>query len=266
MKHGLIYCVYGDPENIEPVISPWIAAKKEFDIEISVVHGQFKEYHELGYEDNDLETLAKLKKTDFYDHLYCQNDYWLTSRENFRYQTEAEIRDHGAQYLLGRNCDVLMLLDNDEIYTLEEIRNIFKYIRQRNNKGIACFSVHLKNYIFDGKQWIDGFHPPRIFRVNFGDALRLKRCYHDNAFEYTDQDGNLIKHGDLPNKEIPRRIAHVKHLTWLHSNGKRKFEYQMRRFGACSYRWNYETHKLEFNSYYYKKRNIPFPEVYFDES
>jgi len=63
--------------------------------------------------------------------------------------------------------------------------------------------------------------------------------------------------------EIPRNIAHIKHMTWLHSNGKAKVEYQKKRWGeeGCSYSWNYEKNILEFNEAFYAKNNLALPNL-----
>jgi hypothetical protein len=53
-------------------------------------------------------------------------------------------------------------------------------------------------------------------------------------------------------------------MTWLHSNGKEKYEYQIKHFGECSYEWNYETNKLEFNKDFFDRKSILPPIVYKD--
>jgi ribosomal protein L6P/L9E len=50
-------------------------------------------------------------------------------------------------------------------------------------------------------------------------------------------------------------------MTWLHSNGKDKYEYQMKHFGHCGYKWNYETNQLELNLEFYAKNKIDIPKI-----
>lgn len=268
MKIGVIYCCYGNPEYVGDCINPWRGAKEKHNILIAAVHGQFKEYHELGIDDNDYYTIDRLKwknQTGVIDNLYIQNDFGCG--KNPIYQTEAEIRDNGLQWLLKEKCDIIWLLDNDERYTVEDINNIIKYIDEFDNKFYAWFSINFKNYVFDGKQWIDGFCPPRIFRTKYPSYVYnfvLNKCYWDNDFEYISDTGLSKTYKEFSSKEIPRKIAHVKHLTWLHENGEQKEKYQREHFGGvCSYKFNKETQKLEFDiDGYYKKLNLPLSELH----
>ncbi len=276
MKIGVIYCCYGNPQYIDDCLKPWIEAKKTNDILIAAVHGQFKEYHDLGIEDKDLKTIEKLHVENLcnrLDYLYIQNwDHVIHNAifpeqkiENI-YQTEAEIRDKALQWLLKQNCDYIWLLDNDEFYTVEQIDRIIKYINY--NPFITWFSIPFKNYIFDGKHWIDNFCPPRIFKTitNFIIDYKLNKCYWDNDFEYVDKSEKSVSYRNYASKSIPKSQAHIKHLTWLNSNGKQKVEYQQKHFGHCGYKWNEEKQQLEFDLDYHKKYNIPLPEVLKDEN
>jgi hypothetical protein len=261
MNIGIIYCVYGNPDYVNDCLQSWIEARKDHNIKIAAVHGQFKEYHDLGIEDFDITTQLALKEK-YYDNkidfLYIQNE----NDENNIYQTEAEIRDRALKYLLRENVDYVIFLDNDEFYTRENIDNIINYINQNNL--IGWFSINFKNYVLDAKCWVDGFCPPRVFKVNLI-THRLSGIYWDNDCEYQDKKtGDKISYKSFATKPIPKSVAHIKHLTWLHSNGKLKYEYQMRHFGHCGYKWNYETNQLEFNLEFHKKHNIPIPELNYD--
>lgn len=260
MKIGVIYCCYGNPEYINDCIAPWTEAKKSNDILIAAVHGQFKEYHDLGVEDNDLDSqkilLDKLVSKDL-NFVYIQNEY----NNEKTYQTEAEIRDRGLQWLLKQNCDIIWLLDNDERYTVNQIDNIIEYIQYPESLPYVWYSINFKNYVLDGKQWIDGFCPPRIFRVNINHGI-LSHLHYDNDCMYRISclaHDRLIDYKKLPSKEIPKNWAHIKHLTWLHSNGKSKVAYQLAHFGHCSYKWNEEKQELEIDNDFYKNNNIPIP-------
>ena len=268
MRLGIIYCCYGNPEYINDCLAPWLEAKKSHNILISAVHGQFKEYHDLGIPDNDLETIRILsilnREGNKIDNLYIQNHYTGFSH----WQTEAEIRDKGLQWLLKQNCDVIWLLDNDERYTVEQINNIIEYINRAENRDICWFSIPFKNYVLDGKSWIDNFAPPRIFRINYKD-YELVRFFWDNDVSYLNKNFKkeqvYYKYDNFPNKLISKEISFVKHLTWLHSNGREKYEYQMKHFGHCGYKWNYETNLLEINYDFYRKIGQNPPIIYKDE-
>jgi hypothetical protein len=164
---------------------------------------------------------------------------------------------------LAEKCDVIYLLDLDEFYSIEQILNIFKYIEKE--EYITWFSTPMKNYIFDGKQYIEGFCPPRAF-CNFPNSHSINKIYFDNDVLYSCGEGGTIDYKLLPNKSIPKNLINggIKHLTWLHTNGKLKYEYQMKHFGHCGYKWNYESNLLEINIDYYKKYNLPLPEINYD--
>lgn len=275
MKIGIIYCCYGNPEYVDDCLAPWLEAKKTHNILIAATHGQFKEYHDLGIEDNDIETIDKLwslEKRNSIDYLYIQNNPFSIGRggELQKFQSESEIRDKGLQWLLKHKCDLIWLLDNDERYTVEQINKIIEYINKWDNRFECWFSIPMKNYIFSGKEWISGFCPPRIFRKHINSYMQgytLHKCYWDNDFEYIADTGIIKSYKDFTSKSIPSNLigGGIKHLTWLYTNGKLKYEYQMKHFGHCGYKWNYKTNKLEFDiDGYYKKFNIPIPEINYE--
>lgn len=265
-KIGLIYCCYGNPEYINNCIKPWINLKENlYDIKIAAVNGQFKEYHDMGLEDNNFDTelkLNKLKESGAIDYLYIQNptNYF----DEFKiYETEGQIRDKALQYLLKEECDIIWLLDNDEFYTEEQIEQIIDVINLVWNKDITWFSILMKNYIFSGKKYIAGFAPPRIFRVNANPWTRLYNFYYDNDVMYEDKEkGQLNNYKLYESKKIP---VGIKHLTWLHSNGKEKVNYQLKHFGHCSYKWNEQEQKIEIDYDFYIRNGLNFPIIYQDE-
>jgi len=208
--------------------------------------------------------------TNKLDYLYIQN--WENIIHNVCcpedkieniYQTEAEIRDKGLQWLLKQNRDWILLLDNDEFWSLEQINKLIEYLSK--DDFCAWYSIHYRNYVFDKNHYILGFCPPRVFSTNFM-GRKLHSFFWDNDINYTSDGKQMYSYKPLANKPIPRNILEVKHLTWLHSNGKLKYEYQMKHFGRCGYKWNYETNQLEFNQEFHKKNNIAIPELIKDEN
>lgn len=171
---------------------------------------------------------------------------------------EDAARNMALSYLLEKDVDFIWILDGDEFYTKEQVQGIVKEIRGKHLYE-AFYSINFKNYIFDGKSWIDGFCPPRIFSNKIYGGI--DSFYWDNDLSYK----NGKPHSRLLNVIIPKPVAHVKHMTWLHSNGKSKVEYQMKHFnGVCSYIWNEDKKVLEFNPNFYKSRGIKEPEVFND--
>lgn len=157
--------------------------------------------------------------------------------------------------------DLIWILDGDEFYTEEQIKNILDYVNSK--PFIDVFNMPFKNYIFYGDEYIEGFCPPRIYRSVLNNGWNFNGFYNDNDGKYLDENGLIHNLTDICQKSIPKKTVDggIKHMTWLHSNGEKKYKYQMDYFGHCSYYWNEETQKLEFNKDYYKKYNLPLPKI-----
>ena len=133
------------------------------------------------------------------------------------------------------------------------------------------FSIPFKNYIFDAKQYVKGFCPPRIFRRTGGDMVyaEMDSFYFDNDIKYKlsgDTFRTECSYKDFSTRNIPENIVNggIKHLTWLHSNGKNKVLYQNQHFGHCSYKWNEEKQELEIDYDFYRKNGLDLPVIYKD--
>lgn len=268
-KMGVIFCCYGNPEYVKDCILPWINLKQKYNIKIAAVHGQFKEYHDMGIPDDDKDTMFKLMRiynTGLIDHLFIKSiDEGIGGEV---YKTESELRDECLQALLKDGVDYVWLLDLDEFYTEKQIETIIEYINREDNLFYTWFSIPFKNYLFDGKQWVSGFCPPRIFRANnYNNLYKLDKFYWDNDIQYLGYlDTVDISYKDLPNKSIPENLLSqgIKHLTWLHSNGEKKCAYQEKHFnGICSYKFDKEKGELYLNPDYYKDK--PYPTIHKDE-
>lgn len=264
MKIGLIFCAYGTPEYLEKSLNPWINLKSKYNITISACHGQFKEFHENGVEDNDIKTqkgLLLLQVQNKIDYLYIQNYYGPDfDLDTQKYETEAQIRNYCLQYLLKQDLDYVILWDLDEFTTESEIESLLNYIQKSENKFYNWYSIEYKNVIFDGNQYIDGFCPPRIFKTKVNN-LKLKEIYWDNDISYLERD-KTISYKELAAKKVPKSIINPKHLTWLSNNrSKEKVQYQLKHFGHCGYKWNDQENKLEFDLEFYKKTNQKLPEI-----
>lgn len=249
MSIGIIYCGYNSKSYVNDTINPFINLKDRFHLNISAVSLPFLEYFEINKEnDGTTELLVELYHNNKIDNVFTGPNYIQ----------EHKARDLCLQYLKVINSDLIWLVDADEFYTQKDIENILAYVN--SNPEYCWYSINFKNYIFDGKQWIDGFCPPRIFRTKFYNE-EINEFYWDNDIIYKNKRGSTISYKNLSNIIIPKSIAHIKHLTWLHTNGKDKYEYQMKHFGHCGYRWNYETNKLEINNDFYIKNKIDLPKI-----
>ncbi len=75
---------------------------------------------------------------------------------------------------------------------------------------------------------------------------------------------------NLPNLEVPREKAHVKHLSWTDDKAQDKIKYHISHFGtgtdpdACSYKWNEERGTTELNLNYYAKMGKDIPIIHSD--
>jgi hypothetical protein len=251
---GVIYCGFGNIENTKQSIPTWLKAREEklADVEwiIAGVSVPFKEYKDTVFA-NDESTTEYLKTLPL--------DYLVTEP---KFVSEAEARNKALFYLLEQGCDFIFLADNDEMFTLDNIRDIAKFIARDNLT--TWFSFSYKNYVFDNSHYLlNPFTPPRAFRVNLSD-YKLSCFYHDNEVYYTYKITSKYKDfKELSNRIIPQNIAFIKHYTWPNNErGRLKTEYQTTRWGdLCSFKWNYDTNKLEFNENYYKNFNQPLPSV-----
>jgi hypothetical protein len=249
MKIGIIYCAYNCENYVQKSLFPFIKAKEDSLIDqICAVSIPFAEYFDINTQ-ND-KTQEKL--IDLYNKKYINNIF-----TNPRFIQEHKARDLCLQYLKIMNCDIIWMVDGDEFYTEENIKNIISFIEE--NPNYFWYSINFKNYIFDGKQWIDGFCPPRIFKTEY-DTIHINSFFWDNDIAY-EKNNEFISYKKLSFLEIPKEKAHIKHMTWLHENGKEKYEYQMKHFGYCGYKWNYSTNQLEFNEEFYNKLNQFLPKV-----
>jgi hypothetical protein len=264
MRIGILTCLFDCAANLESVLRPWFdldLSERGIELKIAAVSGMFKEYAELGYDADalDIETASQLLCREKYpfDYLYIINDPdAVTDKSQLRFFSEPETRDFALSYLLSEKADAVWLLDGDEIYTARQIEAIVNYICE--NGSADWYAINFKNYIFDGHTWVDGFHPPRIFWTDRHQGI--KRFYSDNVVLYNDGSKSV----DHPGLIVPEEIARIRHITWLHQNGKKKYEYQMKHFGECSYTWDYEENHLEFNQEYYKKYGLQLPRLNYD--
>ncbi len=256
IKLGILGCFYNCHEDMDKKLNPWFnRVESSKDFVFSFISAHFKEYYELGIKQDNTETekaLRFLKDNGLIQYLEVSDEPLM----------ESEARNLALKPLLDSNCDVILLLDGDEFYNDEQVHNLLFFLNQEENQYYDWLSIPMKNYIFSGNEWIDGFCPPRLFKVKNSNGLILDKFFFDNDIYYKTPSGGTIDYRQLTNKSIPKDLlcGGIKHMTWLHSNGKNKVEYQNKHFnGICSYRFNEEKQELEFNPEYYKDK--PYPVV-----
>ena len=270
MKIGFLMCGFECDEYINRVLAPWLELKNQKnnsgdEFVFSCVYGQFKEYAEMFGQ----KTVKKPKWAKKYSGLI--DNFVLTETPD----SEANHRNLALKYLQDQKCDIIWLLDiQDEIYTVDGIKNIINFIKMNNY--YCWYSVSLKNYVFDEKTYLlDPFTPPRIFRTSFYGYKLVKFSFdNDPIYQNHNQDDlpginyqfdstRYTSYKQFSNTIIPTNIGGtIRHFTWLNNEkSKNKIAYQLAHFsGICGYKWNEQENKVEFNELYYRSLGqfIPF--------
>lgn len=252
MKFGILCNFYGFPQYLDQVLQNWQNIDNCF---FACASCKFDQYQEISYLKEDAETvnLLKNKYSNLFEYIYTD-----------KLSNDSIVRNYPLKYLLSKNVDYIWLLDGDEFYTKFEIENIINFVKLQ--EFITVFKINFKNFFNDDKHWLDGFCPPRIFKVKINN-LKLDRFYFENDVFYKDQNQNDIDYKTLSCLEVPRTIAHVKHYSWCGDKDflKNKVKYQNLRYnGICSYKWNDQTNSLELNEDFYSKYFVRKPEIYIE--
>jgi hypothetical protein len=245
MTIGVLLTAYNSEKYIDECLDPWLKLKSEFDIFIGCNSGMFKDYLDLGFKPNNKKTLSKLVEKDL-DFLVATGDKILLDEDSSR---------NTVLNTMKKNCDLIWILDSDEFYTEDEIRNIIKIISE--TPQYDWYSINFRNYTLTENLWTDGYCPPRIFRTDRYDGI--SHFYFDNHIVYN--NGDIFDH--KPNFGIPRNIAWVKHYSWLEKDPrtKEKIKYQNHRFSSgCSFDWDENSeNKLKFSNSFYNSRGMDLP-------
>jgi hypothetical protein len=248
-KIAINFLVFGESsENLHNCISPF---KRVFgnSVEFYVSNCLLKPHFKYKNVSENIQT-----KKFFEDYKYVKSEftgqYYEQDARNLFYPYNGE--------------DYIWILDADEFYTENQLENIYEYIESK--PLIDVFNIPFKNYIMDGTKYILGFEPPRIYRSVLNNGWNFNGFYHHNDGCYLDEFSIVKRLNSLAQKTIPKKCVDngVKHMTWLHSNGERKYKYQMDYYGHCSYFWNSEKQEIELDENYYKKYNLTIPTIYKD--
>lgn len=240
-KLGIIFTSYATENLTTQSLEPWL---KQDDIKVSAVSFPFINFDKLDNSKN-LEILRNLKEK--------YKDKFISLRTGDFHVTEEYARDKALQDILLFS-DFCMILDSDEIYTIEEINKLRQYIN--DNGGFhPIMKIEFKNLFGDIHHFIENFNPARIWKKNILDVFSLTKCYYDNNFIYKNNITNEeFKDTDFLHHIIPKEILQPVHYSWNDpERSKRKVQYQEKHFGVCSFRWNNEKNKIEINENYYNK-------------
>lgn len=249
MRIGVIYTGFNNFKYAKQSILPWINLKYMYpeNFFISAVSVPFLEYKDANIDpDKTTNFLNMLAEAEFINSCFSEP----------KFIKENEARNLALFDLLRRGIDYIMIVDSDELYTMQEIMKVINFVKTYRFDG---YKINFKNYIFDGKSYLEGFCPPRIYKNNIYGGINS--FYWDNEIIYnngkTDKNINFI--------DIPKEIVFVKHMTWLNENGKSKVEYHKKHFGGCSYLWNEDKNTLEIDLPYYDRMGYKRPVIYKEE-
>jgi hypothetical protein len=162
----------------------------------------------------------------------------------------------GNYHWMQKDIDFLVMLNHDEIWTIEEIQKLFWFINF--NPFVDYYKINFKNYCIDERTWVSDFIVPRMWWVNRHSGL--KGFYKDELVEYNDGS----KDHDRAFAIVPTIFP--KHYSWVGSKAylQRKLNFQALRFGSCSYAWDEEKDCLKLNDDFYTKFRLPKPELRHD--
>jgi len=252
MKIGVIFAIYGCEDYVDRCLTPWFNLKRDHDFILTATSGRFKDYADLGILNKNKSTLRKLIEWDF-DFIS------MTGGENLL--DEDSSRNRCLDFLKPHSCDLIWLVDGDEFYTEDQIRQTIQWIE--NNPEHDAFSLYLKNYTIRHPLFTDTWDRPTIYRnMKWGG---IGRFYFDSLFIFSD-DEHSIK--DVEIVKIPRNVCFPEHYSWLPTEAvKDKIAYQNKRYNGvdndipkgcrCSFEWN--ENGLEFSHSFWKCRGLQIP-------
>jgi hypothetical protein len=259
MKIGISSIGYESKELLEKCFNAWNEIKNNkslcpeiTDIKICFGHGCFEETYKLGFSlysiDGTVELAKEMKIKGEIDELIIYDEP----------QKEFEMWTNNLNKLKEQDIDLLIMVNVDEIWDIEEIKKLIKFIKK--NELVDYFKINFKNYCINYKTWVDDFIVPRAWFINKNDGL--KRFYQDELVEYN----NGKRDYSASFLVVPRVLIFPKHYSWVGSKEylQRKLNFQALRFGTCSYSWDNKNDCLQLNELFYKQYGIPKPTLNHD--
>lgn len=243
-KYGLLFCSYASEEYVDKSLEAWL----KFDnVIISAVSCLFENFEPESNIKN-IEILNDYFKGSLIDSLFTSN----------KPLKEYEARNLSLQRLLKLEVDYIILCDADEIWSIQEIKRLFKFLDK--NSQYCWYKIEYKNLVFNENTYIKGFNPARVFRIKYNNQetdYKLNKCIDDNDFLYLSKNG-FVQDKWLPSFIISTEICNPLHYSWLNNDrSRKKVEYQKKRGWFTSFNWNYDKKCLEFNEEYYRNKEKP---------
>jgi len=247
MRIGVIFCIYGCEDYVDRCLTPWFNLSSEFDFIFTLTSGRFKDYVNLGIPDRNKATLEKLIGWEF--------NYMSITRGD-KILDEDSSRNRCLDFLKPHQCDLIWLVDGDEFYTEQQIKDIILYVESTPEE--EAYSIWLKNYTIKYPLFTGKWDRPTIFRNRKWGGIN--RFYFDSNFVFSDQIHSIR---DLEINAIPRKICFLEHYSWLPTQTtKDKISYQNLRYDGpegcrCSFEW--AENGLRFSDSFWNCRGLQIP-------
>lgn len=269
IKLAIILVAFDSEKYINTCLAPWLTLKfgtenewgdrmtppaADLDIKICAVSSVFKN---SGFKYEQNENTAKILRL-YEEHGAIEKYIEIKDREIEDYESRVAAWDYLKQF----DIDYIFQVDSDEFHMTKEILNIVNFIKAR--EFIDCFKINFKNYIgkTEEKRYVADFNPLRIInnKVNGG----FRNFNHDNDGYWNNGEHTT----NASTITIPKHIAFPCHYSWNYDNDPtkiiNKINFQKQTLGVCSYKFNKETDKLEFDKEYYARFGKTPPEVFED--
>lgn len=244
LKIGVLFASYNCADHIDRCFQPWLNLREELNLVLASTNGRY-DLSDLKFDYKGNDSLIKLlgKNLDFLVHSTSVNHRW----------SEEQSRTYMLNYMLDRKVDLIFVIDADEFYTEEQIRNILKYIQE--NPNYDAYNVQFKNYVIKLPYWIEGFNKSVIYWCDRHSGIK---CFNFDC-EIAYNDGTIIQKNTNVNI-IPKNIAFVEHYSWLENDPRTKEKtvlQNVKYFGEenlkCSFCYD-ENNNLIVNENFYRKR------------
>ena len=245
MKIGILLTCYNCADYVDRCITPWINLMDRYNFIFACNSGMFRDYFNLGIAENNQETIEKLikHKLDF-----------LVTTSGRNLLDEDSSRNLSLDFLKKQDCDLLIYLDGDEIYTEKQIISVLDFVE--SNPSYDQYGVFFKNHTIYEGLFLNNFLRKSIYWMKrYGG---INKFHFDSEFFYHEDNANYSN-----TTNIPREVAFVEHYSWISDDPRTqsKIQYQNMRYVGplgnfpenlrCSYIWDKERDKLEFNKDYW---------------
>ena len=264
MNIGILFTCYNCEDYVDSCITPWLNLRDEYNFIIACNSGMFKDYIELGILEKNEGTVKKLisKNLDYLTILSGKN----LIDEDYSRDISLDFLNGGS---LGRGvkCDLLIIIDGDEIFTEKNIRDILDFVME--NPDYDGYKISFKNHTIKKGLFTYDYEHDRIFWMNRHGGI--KRFYFDNRFEYVDTFDGKSDYRYSNSLTIPKSVAYVDHYSWLSddSRTKDKILYQNKRYSGlnyevpegqrCGFEWDDVKNSVKFSSTFWPGRGLQVP-------